>query len=157
MRLNDTLLGALVVALAAVIFAYTFTFPDMPGQRFGPSLFPRLVACGMAVCGLLMALRGWRSGQPWLRLSPGLQRLPGWLSLLAMPSAVAFYLVFAERLGFLPTAALVVASLCAWLGVRLWKAMLIGVLAALTVQWFFATLMRVPLPRGWFMQVIAGG
>jgi hypothetical protein len=27
----------------------------------------------------------------------------------------------------------------------------------IVVQWFFGTLMRVPLPRGWFMQLIAGG
>jgi hypothetical protein len=25
------------------------------------------------------------------------------------------------------------------------------------VQWFFGSLMRVPLPRGWFMQLVAGG
>jgi hypothetical protein len=66
-------------------------------------------------------------------------------------------LLAAERLGFLPTAAIMVAALCAWLGVRLWAALLIGVLTALVVQWFFGSLMRVPLPRGWFMQLVAGG
>lgn len=74
-----------------------------------------------------------------------------------MPLAIVFYLVAAERLGFLPTAAIVVAALCAWMGARLWVALVTGVLAALVVQWFFGTLMRVPLPRGWFMQLVAGG
>ena len=105
----------------------------------------------------MIAARGWRSGAPWVAFSPALQRLQGWLGWLAMPLAIVFYLAVAERLGFLPTAAIVVAALCAWMGVRLWVALLTGVLAALVVQWFFGSLMRVPLPRGWFMQLVAGG
>ena len=157
MRLHDTLLGALMVALAAVFFGYTFTFPDMPGQKYGPALFPRLIALGIAACGLVIAVRGARSGAPWAAFSAELQQLRGWLGWLAMPLAIVFYLAVAERLGFLPTAALVVAALCAWMGARLWVALATGVLAALVVQWFFGTLMRVPLPRGWFMQFISGG
>ncbi len=122
MRLHDTLLGALLVALASAFFAYTFTFPDMPGQRYGPALFPRLIALGIIACGLVIAVRGRRSAGSWL--------------------------AFSEPL---------VGGLCAWLGVRLWAALLTGVLAALVVQWFFGSLMRVPLPRGWFMQLVAGG
>ena len=157
MRLHDTLLGALLVALAAAFFAYTFTFPDMPGQRYGPALFPRLIALGIIACGMVIAVRGWRSGRPLLALSPPLRNLQGWLALLAMPLAIVFYLLAAERLGFLPTATIVVAGLCAWLGVRLWAALITGMLTALVVQWFFGSLMRVPLPRGWFMQLVAGG
>ncbi len=157
MRLHDTLLGALLLALAAALFVYALTFPDMPGQRYGPALFPQLIALGIMACGLLIAVRGWRSGRPWLALSEPLQHLPGWLSLLAMPTAIGFYLLAAERLGFLPTAATLVAALCAWLGMRLWAALLTGVLTALVMQWFFGSLMRVPLPRGWFMHLVAGG
>ncbi len=157
MRLHDTWLGALLVVLAAAFFCYTFTFPDMPGQKYGPALFPRLIALGIAACGVVIAVRGWRSGAPWVALSPPLKRLQGWLGWLAMPLAIVFYLAAAERLGFLPTATIVVAALCAWMGARLWVALLTGVVAALVVQWFFGSLMRVPLPRGWFMQLVAGG
>ncbi len=157
MRLHDTLLGALLVVLAAVFFGYTFTFPDMPGQKYGPALFPRLIAAGIAACGLVIAVRGARSGAPWVAFSPELRQLRGWLGWLAMPLAIVFYLLVAERLGFLPTATIVVAALCAWMGARPWVALATGVLAALAVQWFFGTLMRVPLPRGWFMQLVSGG
>jgi len=157
MRVHDTLLGVLLLVFAGVFFGYTFTFPEMPGQRFGPALFPRLLATGIAICGLLIAARGWRSGAPWLALQPELRELRGWLSLLAMPLAVVFYLAFAERLGFLPTAVILVSALCAWLGVRWWVALLSGVVSALIVHWFFGQVMRIPLPRGWFMQVLVGG
>jgi len=157
MRLHDTLLGLLLVALAAVVFGYTFTFPEMPGQKFGPALFPRLIALGIAGCGLLMAVRGWRSGAPWLALDPQLRVARGVTAFLAVPLAIGLYLLAAERLGFLPTATLVVAGLCAWFGVRAWVSLLTGVLTALVVQWFFGGVMRVPLPRGWFMQLVTGG
>jgi putative tricarboxylic transport membrane protein len=78
-------------------------------------------------------------------------------SFLAIPLGVVFYLLVADRLGFLPTAALLVSALAWWLGVRALGAVLLGVFSALIIQWFFGSLMRVPLPRGWFMQVIAGG
>jgi putative tricarboxylic transport membrane protein len=157
MKLHDTWLGALLVLLAAIFFGYTFTFPEMPGQKYGPALFPRLIALGIAACGVVIALRGWRTGGPRLEFSPALRSLKGWLGLLAMPLAIVFYLLVADRLGFLPTAALVVTALCAWMGARWWAALLTGVLTAVAVQWFFGTLMRVPLPRGWFMQLVAGG
>ncbi|MFM7533812.1 MAG: tripartite tricarboxylate transporter TctB family protein [Rubrivivax sp.] len=161
MRLHDTLLGVLLVVLAAVFFGYTFTFPDMPGQKYGPALFPRLIALGIAAGGIVIAVRGLRSGARagtcWVSFSPELQQLRGWLAWLAMPLAIVFYLLVSERLGFLPTATLVVGALCAWLGARLWVSLATGVVTALVVQWFFGSLMRVPLPRGWFMQFFFGG
>lgn len=157
MRLHDTLLGLLFIALAAAIFGYTFTFPDFPGQRYGPNLFPRLIAIGIALCGVVIAARGWRSGAPWVAMGGELRSAHGLVSFLAMPLAVVFYLAVAERLGFLPTATIIVAALCAWFGVRWWAALFTGVAAALVIHWFFGSVMRVPLPRGWFMQVVAGG
>lgn len=157
MRLHDTLLGLLLMALAAAVFAYTFTFPAMPGQRFGPALFPQVVSAGISVCGLIIAARGRRSGQPWLALDPELRNARGLLSWVSVPLAVGLYLLLAPTLGFLPTAAVVVAGFAWWLGTRAGVALLLGVGAALAVQGFFGQVMRVPLPRGWFMQVLFGG
>ena len=156
MRIHDTLLGLIVMAFGAAIFGYTSTFPEFSGQRYGPSLFPRIIASGIGICGLIMAARGWRSGQPWILVDPAM-RGRGFLSFLAMPLAIGFYLLAAERLGFLPTAALIVAALALWFGVRTVPAVLLGVATAGLMQWFFGTLMRVPLPRGWFMQILVGG
>lgn len=157
MRLHGSLLGLLVMALAAAFFGYTFTFPAFPGQRYGPELFPRVIAVAAFVCGLVIALRGWRSGMPWLALDPALRGGRRLLSFLAVPGAVLFYLLAAERLGFVPTAALLVGGLAWWFGVRPRNAVLLAVAVTALVNWFFGTVMRVPLPRGLFMQIIAGG
>lgn len=157
MRAHPLLLGLLLVALAAAIFGYTFTFPAFPGQKYGPSLFPRVISVGIVLCALTLIWRGRSSGGPWLSVDPELRDTRRLVSLLSIPAAVVFYLLAAPRLGFLPTAAVLVAGLALWLGVRLWVALLAGVITSVVVHWFFASIMRVPLPRGWFMQIIAGG
>lgn len=157
MRLHASLLGLLFMALAAAVFGYTYTFPAFAGQRYGPELFPRVIATGIFACGLVLLARGWRSGHAWLALDPALREPRRLGSFLAMVGAIVFYLVAAERLGFLPTAAIIVAALSMWFGARTWVALLVGVLASAVIHWGFSSLMRVPLPRGWFMQIVAGG
>jgi putative tricarboxylic transport membrane protein len=157
MRFHESLLGLLLLALAAAFFGYTFTFPDLPGQRFGPSLFPRLIAVGLAISGLILVFRGRGSGAPWLAFDPSFKDTRRLVSFLALPLAVVAYIFLAPWLGFLPTAAGLVVVLCWWFGARAWVALVAGVGTALAMQWFFGSLMRVPLPRGLFMQLIAGG
>ncbi len=40
------------------MIGYTFTFPPFPGQKYGPSLFPRILGGGLVICGLLLMARG---------------------------------------------------------------------------------------------------
>lgn len=157
MRLHPALLGLIFIALAAAFFGYTFTFPAFPGQRYGPELFPRVIAIGIAACGLVLVVRGWRSGAAWVAIDPDLRKPHRLGSFFATLGAIVFYLVAAPRLGFLPVAAIVVGGLSWWFGARWWVALVSGVVASVVVHWFFASIMRVPLPRGWFMQLIAGG
>ena len=157
MRIHETWLGLLFMALAVVFFGYTFTFPEFPGQKYGPALFPRVVAVSAFACGALIAWRGRGSGVPLVAFSDALRQPRLLLSFLAMPAAIVFYLLVAERLGFLPTAALIVGSLGWWFGLRPVGAVMLGLVCAVGIQWFFGTIMRVPLPRGWFMQVLVGG
>jgi putative tricarboxylic transport membrane protein len=157
MRLHPALLGLIFIALAAAFFGWTFTFPPFPGQRYGPELFPRVIAVGIALCGLALVLRGRRAPGPWLAVDAALRAPRPLASLLATLGAIVFYLLAAERLGFLPVAAIVVGGLGWWFGARWWVAIVTGLVASFVVHWFFASIMRVPLPRGWFMQVIAGG
>lgn len=157
MRIHETLLGLLFMALAAAFFAYTFTFPALPGQNVGPSLFPRVTAVGVFVCGIVMAVRGWRSGRALVEIDAALRAPRGIVSFALVPLAVVFYIVAAPRLGFLPVAAIIVAVLAMWMGARAWVAVVAGVVSALVIHWFFASVMRIPLPRGWFMSLLSGG
>jgi hypothetical protein len=40
--------GCASSALRRALFGYTYTFPAFPGQKYGPELFPRVIATGIA-------------------------------------------------------------------------------------------------------------
>lgn len=152
MRFNDAIVGAVFMLLAGIMIALTFTFPPFPGQKYGPSLFPRILASGIILCSAILILRGLgarRQGdQPWLRLEAWTRR-PGQLASFAlMLAAMLFYMLAAEPLGFIPTAFLIQLGLFLWFGVRPITALVVAVIMTLIVQWFFGSMMRVPLPRG---------
>ncbi len=148
MRLNDALLGAILLGFAAWVWWLTTYFPAFPGQDYGPNLFPRILAAGIGVCGAMLVLRG-------LRARGGLLVLEGWarqpgrlLSFLAIPVAALFYILVSDPLGFIPTAFLLLVALFLWFRARPVVALPVAAGMTMLVHWFFAGLMRVPLPRG---------
>ena len=40
MKLNDAVCGALLLLLGAVVLVHVQGFPKIPGQQYGPALFP---------------------------------------------------------------------------------------------------------------------
>ena len=160
MILSDKLLALVFAGLAALFFALTLDFPSFPGQRFGPALFPRLLAAAMLVSAAILFLRAPRTpeaGGLAVRSDPALRESHRLIGFLAIPGAVIFYLLAAERLGFVPTAFLMLLGLMLWFRVGALRALVVAALATGLVHYFFAGLMRVPLPRGLFMQLVAGG
>jgi putative tricarboxylic transport membrane protein len=148
MRLNDAVLGAILLAFAGWVWWLTTFFPRFMGQDYGPNLFPRILAVGIAVCGAVLVLRG-------LRARGRLVEFEGWvrdparvLSFLAVPGAVLFYILASDRLGFIPTAFALLVALFLWFRARAVVALPVAAGVTLVVHWFFAGLMRVPLPRG---------
>ena len=152
MRFNDAVVGAAFMLLAGVMIALTFSFPPFPGQKYGPSLFPRILAAGIIGCSALLVLRGMRarrdSGAPWLALADWTRQPRRVASFALMLAAMAFYLLASDPLGFIPTAFLIQLTLFLWFGVRPVTAVVVAVVMTGLVHWFFSSLMRVPLPRG---------
>lgn len=150
MRVNDIVSGGLLIAAAATIIAYTATFPVFPGQRYGPDLFPRLIGVGLILCGALLILRGVKARAAGeALLSRPAWATPASLATMALTLAVILaYVLFVEWIGFIPLTILAIGLLFLWLGVKPPLAIAMAVGAAFTVNWFFGSLMRVPLPRG---------
>ncbi|MDP3408448.1 tripartite tricarboxylate transporter TctB family protein [Bosea sp. (in: a-proteobacteria)] len=149
MRFNDAVVGTAFLLIAGAMIAMTFTFPAFPGQNYGPSLFPRIIGGGIVMCSLLLILREWRSGgRPWLVLEDWARRPAPLASFALMLGAMVFYLLASEPLGFMPTAFLIQLVLFLWFGVRPVMALIVAAVMTIAVQYFFGSLMRVPLPRG---------
>src|SRR5258706_16442108 len=58
MKLNDAVWGALLTFFSAAILVYIRNFPTIPGQKVGPALFPGLIAVVLAVCAVLLIVKG---------------------------------------------------------------------------------------------------
>ncbi|AVO44008.1 tripartite tricarboxylate transporter TctB family protein [Phreatobacter cathodiphilus] len=151
MRFNDLVSGAMLIAAALLVIVLTSKFPDFPGQNYGPAVFPRLLAVLLILCGVMMMIRGfaaWRAGEP-------LADMPSWArdpanvvsALLVLGAALAYILVL-DAVGFVPLTIVVLLVLFLWFKVRVPVAVVTALVAAFGVNWFFASLMRVPLPRG---------
>jgi len=151
MRANDILCGLALIVLSLAMIAWTLTFPDFPGQRFGPSLFPRILGAGLIACGAAIIYNGLaarRAGAPWLELAPWTRdpwRLTSFLLTLAL---LLVYILASETIGFIPIALAFLLTLFFWLGVRPVAAILTAVATTIAIHWFFSTMLRVPLPRG---------
>lgn len=148
MRLNDALLGALLIGFAGWVWWLTSFFPAFPGQDYGPNLFPRILAAGIGLCGAALVVRGIRARGALLTIEPWVADPARLLSFLLLPGAVLFYILLSERLGFIPTTFVILAVLFIWFRARVVVALPVAAGMTLLVHWFFAGLMRVPLPRG---------
>jgi putative tricarboxylic transport membrane protein len=150
-RVNDAISGLVLILFALGMIGLSFGIGEYPGQRFHPSLFPRLLGAGLIVCGLILILRGraaQRAGQALVAIDPWLRDGPALLRAAAIPLACLVYVLAAERIGFVPVAFVLLGGLFLLYGVRPAGAFLAATVAVLGTDWFFGYLFRVPLPIG---------
>lgn len=157
MRFNDALSGAVFMLLALWLIVTAASFPTLPGQPYGAALLPRVVGAGFAICGLLLVLRGLSAAgrrRPLLELDAALHTPRNAVSLLLLVGGVVFYILCADWAGFIPVAFLLLMVLFLWFRVRPLNALVIAALFTGVTFWFFAYLLRVPLPRGWLTGIV---
>ena len=150
MKLNDAVFGLLLMALGVAVLVAVQGYPKIPGQPVGPALFPGLIATGLCIGGALLVLRGWRlrAQQHWFAWDDWVRSPRHIAALAVLLGSVVFYILAADRLGFLPTAMLILLSLFLVLRVPPGRAVLVAVVAALVIHFAFYKLLRVPLPWG---------
>jgi putative tricarboxylic transport membrane protein len=148
MKVNDAVVGACLIALAIAILVHIQAYPLIPGQKYGPALFPGVIAVGLIACGLLLVRRGVRAGLPLLAIADWMRQPALVTNFLTVCAVLAFYIAVAGTLGFIPTAALCLLALFLKLRVRVLPAIVVAVVATLVIHTLFYKLLRVPLPWG---------
>jgi putative tricarboxylic transport membrane protein len=163
MQLSDRVTGLFMVALGGLAAYGGSRLPPVPGQQIGPNVFPLVVGIGLAVCGAMIAFGIGRRYEE--EAEADLAKITGriaaetgeseaptgwWRSLRALvpPALLLFYAAAVDRIGFLPTAAVVVLVASLALGARLRLAIPMAIGAPLFVNMVFLKLLRVPLPSG---------
>lgn len=156
MKLNDALLGVVVMIFGGAIILGVQGMPRIPHVPYTASFFPSIVGTGLLGCGLVLIVSGLaRREGGWVQLGEW-ARSPAHIgNMLLVLAAVVFYILVAETLGFLLTA-MVILFVLIW---RLWGhpgcALLIAVAGTLATQLFFGKVLLVPLPWG-FLEPLRG-
>ncbi len=150
MRLNDSLIALLLVAFSVAVIAYAWDFPPMPGQTFGPALFPTLIAAGLILAGLSLIASRLRSPekQPALEIDAWARSPRLLFDFLLVIGGVLFYLLFSDELGYFIAAPVALAAFLVATGTRVLVLVPVAVVVPLIIHYIFYTLLKVPLPWG---------
>lgn len=163
MQISDRVTGLFLVGLGGLAAYGGWRLPPFPGQEMGPEVFPMVVGISVALCGALIASGVGRSYEDEAEAdlaritaeaeaesgTPAVRHGRWWeLRALIPPALLLFYYFVVNRLGFLPTAAVMVLIASLALGARPRLAVPLAILAPLAVNLIFLKLLRVPLPSG---------
>jgi putative tricarboxylic transport membrane protein len=151
MKFDDILIGIVLGVFSVIVFAVARTFPVIPGQQFGASLFPTLISVGLFICAVLLVLQGMRArvaGAPRASWPAWLREPISVLRFLMVPASLVFYFEAGDWLGFLPCAFLLLVVLFRLFGVRWRTALIVALATALIIHFMFYTVLQVPLPWG---------
>jgi putative tricarboxylic transport membrane protein len=144
----DRWLGLALALLAGAVLWSARAFPAVPGQKVGAGFLPTLVGAGLLLCGIALVLRSLRG-----RYAAEEAVVPGsehFGSSLVVIGVVVFYILAADKLGFLIVAPLCLIAVFKALRVNWVPALLWAASGTVVVHFAFYKLLRVPLPWGVF-------
>ena len=150
MKFNDVFAGLALLVLSALVASAAWNLPNPAQQPLGPSAFPLILAGLLALCAVILATTGSRvveRGPLFARADWARSAAPV-LRLLLVPVAVIFYIAFAETLGFLIVAPLVLLALFLAGGVKPALAIALALASALAMHAIFYLGLGVQLPWG---------
>ena len=151
MRFNDAVFGVilLVFSTAITVIAQT-TFPELPGQNYGPAFFPTVIGCVLFGCGVILLGRGiahWKA-QPLVEFGEWARMPRHVVNFFLIFAALLVFILFTDSVGFIPISFLIFVVLLSRFGCRLWTSVVIGILATLFIHTAFYKFLLVPLPWG---------
>jgi putative tricarboxylic transport membrane protein len=144
----DRWLGLALALLAGAVLWSARAFPVVPGQKVGAGFLPSLVGAGLLLCGIALVVRSFRgryAGEE--AVAPGSEHFG---SSLVVIGVIVFYILAADKLGFLIVAPLSLFAVFKALRVQALPALLWAVGGSVVVHFAFYKLLRVPLPWGVF-------
>ena len=170
MKSNDVPIGAGLLVLSLLILWHVSSFPPAPGQPYNAALFPGIAAAGLAIASIALIVSGLmkrnddrRTAESEAAVNQELERLAGsqdvevlqtakvpsrLLAIVLTASAVIFYLVVANFLGFIITGTIILAVLMWSYGVAFKVLVPVSIVAAVVIHLAFYKLLSVPLPWG---------
>lgn len=150
MRFNNIAPGAVLILFALAVIAHATSFPRLHGQNYGPDLFPTLIAIGLLVCGVILAIQGLsaRRTVPMIEIGDWAQDKRNVANIFILLACIIFYVLLSDRVGFIPSSLLILTILLVRFGSSWGISILLAVIVTLVMHTLFAKLLLVPLPWG---------
>ena len=154
MKLSDGVWGALVVLLGIAILVAIRNFPTIPGQQYGPALFPGVIAVALLVCGGGLLYKGLAARAPqgrarrWVAWDDWVRSPRHVLAFAVVIGVNVLYIAFVDTLGFVIASVLYLAASFAVFRVRGRWIVPLAIVVTLIIHYVFYKLLRVPLPWG---------
>ncbi len=149
MKTKDIYTGIFLLLFAGAIFVLILQSPSPP-ESSGPSPFFLPAITALLIGGLSLALivqsprASDKKGAP-----PGGKRM--WNRLIWIVIWCFLYAFTIEKLGYLVSTAVVTLALLAYFNRRKWALnVLFSIVTPLSIYILFDSLLKVPLPKGWF-------
>jgi len=160
MKISDVACGAALLLLAVVVGIYAQTFSTIPGQHYGAGAFPTVIAVGLGAFSLALIARGLGEARAAGRRAPAIE-FAEWartkrtaVNFAAAILLVVAYVLFSERIGFIPISSAILILLFWRMRVRPLTAVIVGVAMSVVIHVAFVDFLRVPLPRGLLDRVL---
>ena len=151
MKINDAIFGAAFGILGFAVLVVAQTFPPMPGQDVGPSVFQSMIAAGLMICGTIMCangLRARRAATAWFEVPDWFGSSRHLAAFAVLVAGILAYVWLSQAIGFLLLAPLLMFAWTFILGVRPVPAIVTAIAASLSVWFAFYKILGVPLPWG---------
>lgn len=141
MKLTDRTLGiaAILFAVFLGVFGYDLE-PPFSYEPIGPKAFPLLIAVIMAICGLILTVKGGNEAEANSRRAN--------FRIMAMVAYIVLYAFFFQILGFIVATSLMVVFVGKLFGATWLKAIIGGVLTGILFFLLFDKGLDVVLPQG---------
>ena len=154
MKINDAVWGALLIVLSVALLVHVQSFPTIPGQKIGPALFPGVIAVALAVCALLLIIKGVAShgtGGPhaaWFQFEDWMRSPRHLLAFVLVIAVNVFYILAVDWLGFIPVGVIYLSILFLAFRVNRRWILPLAIVITLGIHYAFYKLLKVPLPWG---------
>ncbi len=154
MKLNDAVWGALLILFSAAVLIHVQGFPTIPGQKVGPALFPGVLAVAMAVCAVVLIVKGFAARAQrgerarWIEFDGWTRTRRLVVAFFAVIGVNVLYIFAVDRLGFILTGVVYLTTLFTVFGVRLKWVVPLALAVTVVIHYAFYKLLKVPLPWG---------
>ena len=155
MKINDTLSGLALLALSLLILYTVSSYPVIPGQNIGPAAFPGLLASLLALCSVLLIVKGLKAKkhEDWVVIGGWVKSWFHLRNFLVTVGCLFFYIYLSDYLGFIICGTLLLAVMFAALEVRPKAIFPIAFIVTMVIHFIFYKGLRVPLPWGLLMPI----